>query len=76
MAKSYGRKPTTPAGKRLSVAHLKATDKLLAKKVKDHEQQANQGVDVAYNKSHLKAHKKDRKNLQKYLKKVAKLRLK
>lgn len=74
--KSYGVKPTTKAGKKLSIAHLQAQNKLDIKKIHDHDKQATQGVDVGYNKAHLKAHKKDVKARSKYLKKVAKLRVK
>ena len=76
MAKSYGRKPTTKAGKKLSVDHLKLQIKVDKKKVSDHTKQANMGVDVAYNKAHAKNHKKDIKDRTKYMKKVRKLKVK
>lgn len=75
MSKSYGKKPTTKDGKKLSVAHLKATIALDKKKVKDHIKAAKKG-DKAYNLSHAKQHKKDIKNRIKYMKKVAKLKVK
>lgn len=74
--KTYGRRPTTVPGKRLSIAHLQQTDKLLVQKVRDHEKQAAQGVDIPYNKAHAKNHKKDHKDIQKYIKKVRKLKVK
>jgi len=76
MAKSYGRKPTTAAGKKLSVKHLKMTNALDKQKIKDHVTQAKKGIDVGYNKAHAKAHKKDVKDRQKYIKKVNKLKVK
>lgn len=75
MSKSYGLKPRTAAGKRMSIAHLKATIKLDKKKTSDHLKGAKKG-DKAYHMSHAKAHKKDVKDRVKYLKKVAKLRVK
>lgn len=76
MAKSYGRKPTTPQGKRLSVDHLKLQIKIDKQKAKDHDNLAKQGIDLGYNQSHSKNHKKDVKNRQKYMKKVLKLKVK
>lgn len=74
--KSYGRRPTTAPGKRLSIAHLNMQNKLDMQKVRDHEKQANQGIDVPYNNAHAKGHKKDLKERHKYLKKVRKLKVK
>jgi hypothetical protein len=74
--KSYGRKPTTKPGKILSVKHLQMQIKLDKKKASDHDKQARQGIDVAYNKAHSKNHKKEVKDRQKYLKKVSKMRVK
>lgn len=74
--KSYGRKPTTPQGKKLSVAHLKLQVKIDKQKVADHNKLAAQGIDVAYNESHAKGHKKDVKSRLKYMKKVNKLKVK
>ncbi len=76
MARSYGRKPTTAAGKKLSVAHLKLQIAVDRQKAKDHDKLEKQGIDVAYNSAHSKSHKKDVKNRQKYLKKVNKLKVK
>ena len=76
MAKSYGRKPTTVPGKKLSIKHLKETQKLEKRKAKEHRQQAAKGIDVAYNKAHAKKHEKDVKERSKYLKKAAKLKVK
>ena len=76
MSKSYGRKPTTSAGKKLSIAHLKLQNKIDKQKIKDHKNLAKKGVDVAYNESHAKGHKKDIKARQKYLKKAVKLKVK
>lgn len=76
MAKSYGRKPTTQQGKKLSIAHLQLQNKIDKQKVVDHEKLANQGVDIAYNVAHAKGHKKDVKERQKYLKKAKKLKVK
>ena len=74
--KAYGRKPTTAAGKKLSIAHLQLQNKIDAQKVKDHEDLAKKGIDVAYNEGHSKGHKKDLKERQKYLKKALKLKVK
>lgn len=76
MAKSYGRRPTTASGKRLSVKHLRETNRLEKRKAKEHRQQAAKGIDIAYNKSHAKKHEKDVKERSKYLKKAVKLRVK
>lgn len=76
MAKSYGRKPTTAQGKKLSIDHLKLQNKVDKKKIKDHINQAKQGIDVAYNKAHADGHKKDLKERSKYLKKAMKLKVK
>lgn len=76
MAKSYGRKPTTKAGKVLSAKHLKMQISLDKKKISDHTKQARKGIDVAYNKAHAKNHKKDVKDRVKYLKKVNKMKVK
>ena len=76
MSKRYGRKPTTSAGKKLSIAHLKLQNKIDKQKVKEHQSLAKKGVDVAYNESHAKNHKKDVKSRQKYLKKAMKLKVK
>lgn len=76
MARSYGRRPTTPQGKKLSVQHLKLQIKIDKQKAKDHDDLAAQGVDVPYNKAHAKGHKKDVKARMKYAKKVAKLKVK
>lgn len=73
---SYGKKPTTSAGKRLSIAHLQMQNKLDMKKIRDHDKQAAQGVDEAYNKAHSKNHKKELKARQKYIKKAMKLKVK
>lgn len=75
-AKSYGRKPTTSAGKRLSLAHLQLQNKIDRQKIKEHNEQAAQGIDVPYNKAHAKGHKKDVKDRAKYLKKARKLKIK
>jgi flagellar biosynthesis/type III secretory pathway protein FliH len=74
--KSYGRRPTTPQGKKLSVEHLKLQIKIDKQKAKDHAELAKKGIDTGYNQAHSKAHKKDVKNRQKYMKKVLKLRVK
>ena len=74
--KSYGRKPTTSQGKKLSLDHLRLQTKVDKKKVADHLKQAKQGIDVAYNKAHAKHHKKDVKERQKYIKKALKLKVK
>jgi hypothetical protein len=74
--KSYGRKPTTKQGKKLSIAHLQLQNKIDAQKVKEHDNLAKKGIDVPYNQAHLKGHKKDLKERQKYLKKAKKLKVK
>lgn len=74
--KSYGRKPTTAPGKKLSIEHLKLQVKIDKQKVKDHKDLSKKGIDVAYNEAHAKGHKKDIKARQKYMKKVAKLKVK
>lgn len=74
--KSYGRRPTTKEGKKLSKEHLKLQIKIDKQKVKDHENLAAKGIDTAYNTSHAKGHKKEVKARAKYLKKVNKLKVK
>jgi hypothetical protein len=76
MAKNYGRKPTTPQGKKLSIDHLKLQAKIDKQKAKDHDELAKKGIDLAYNTAHSKAHKKDVKDRMKYMKKVRKLKVK
>jgi hypothetical protein len=74
--KSYGRKPTTSQGKKLSLAHLELQIKIDKQKIKEHNELAKKGIDVAYNEGHVKNHKKDVKDRQKYLKKARKLKVK
>lgn len=74
--KSYGRRPTTAQGKKLSIQHLKLQNKIDAQKVKDHQELKAKGIDVAYNDAHAEGHKKDLKARQKYLKKAMKLKVK
>lgn len=76
MAKSYGRKPTTTAGKKLSVEHLKLQIKIDKQKAKDHDELAKKGIDLSYNQAHSKNHKKEVKDRSKYLKKAMKLKVK
>lgn len=76
MAHSYGRRPTTAQGKKLSVAHLKLQIKIDKQKASDHDKLATQGIDVPYNEAHSKGHKKDVKDRVKYMKKVNKLKVK
>lgn len=76
MARSYGRKPTTAQGKKLSIEHLKLQVKIDKQKVSDHDKLAKQGIDVPYNQAHSKGHKKDVKARLKYIKKVNKLKVK
>jgi hypothetical protein len=74
--KSYGRKPATKEGKKLSVEHLKLQIKIDKQKAADHDKLAAQGIDVPYNQAHSKGHKKDVKDRVKYMKKVTKLKVK
>lgn len=76
MGKSYGRKPTTSQGKKLSIEHLKLQIKIDKQKAKDHDELAKKGIDTAYNVAHSKGHKKDVKERAKYMKKVRKLKVK
>lgn len=74
--RSYGRRPTTKQGKKLSIAHLQLQNKIDAQKAKDHDDLAKKGIDIPYNNAHSKGHKKELKERQKYLKKAKKLKVK
>lgn len=74
--KSYGRRPTTAPGKKLSIDHLKLQIKIDKQKAADHDKLAKKGIDTAYNEAHSKGHKKDVKERAKYMKKVMKLKVK
>lgn len=74
--KSYGRKPTTASGKRMSLSHLKLQNKIDKIKMQDHKREMMKGIDVEYHKAHMKGHMEDLKQRQKYMKKAMKMKVK